>query len=271
VELTGWGEFFFHKKWENILEYVYSINNSNDLIQINTNGTLLNANVASSLSNHLRRLTISINAANENTYNRDMKNADFNTTINNIRQFMANLSDNDKSKVVIHFVAHTDNYEEIPELVELANSLSVKHVSIGNYYINSAEREQYALFNIKHEYNNMVDRAKCIASDYGINFTANKFCDNAALASAKLCNDPFYFCYVATNGDTAPCCYTGKVNMGNVFDKTFEDVWFGDTYQHLREARYLPECKICSRFVSFDDPAAHQTGHFKRKHYNSLG
>ena len=256
IDLTGWGEPLIYPKFKEVLHYIYSINAKPNLIRITTNGTLLSGEIAQLLTGHLNKVTISLNAATKETYNRDMKHADFHRTTDNIRSFVMAVSSRDISSLWLHFVAHTENYKEIPEFVRLASSLHIKNVTIGNYLVGRADHARYSLMLVKDDYNRVVSQAWDLSLKLGINLFARKFHVEKAIPP-QLCTDPYIQCFVLPNGDVGPCCYAGNSVMGNVFKTSFEDVWFGEAYRALRRSRHLPACKHCTPYVVLDDPNAH--------------
>lgn len=270
IELTGWGESLTYPKFKEVLYYIYSLNKQ-VLISLTTNGTLLSADIAKALSGHIDMLKVSINAAKEDTYNRDMKGGNFLKTISNIKEVMSVLNEEDKSKVVLHFVTHTENFLEIPDLIILAKNLGIKEVHIGNYYVGIEEHIKYSLLNIKQAYNNIIDKAEALAKKLDIKIQARKFFTEKEREPNVSCQFPYNECFISVNGDVYPCCFCGSYTIGNAYKETFESVWFGEAYSKLRRARYLPICKSCNPFTAFDNPSAHFHSDFKeRKDYKKI-
>jgi len=260
INLTGWGEATIYPKFKQTLEHIYSINPNKNLIEIITNGTCLSKEIASLLNGHLYSLTISLNAATEETYNRDMKNGNFIKTINNIKIFMNSLNDNEKDKINLHFVAHTENFKEIPQFINLAHELNISSVTVGQYLVCHDEHKKFSLFNIKQEYNNIILQSEKQAKDLNVFLGAQKFSNQSDIKdfTSQFCFYPFSECIVHPNGNIKVCCYSGSDdNMGNTFETTFETIWFGKRYNKLRNHRFLSKCEKCLINVSFDDPNAH--------------
>lgn len=266
VELTGWGECFVYPKFEDAINFICSINGNKNLIQITTNGTLLSKKYAEILNPQLKLLTISLNAATKDTYNRDMVNGDFDKTLLAIREFMDNLKEENIKKMKLHFVAHKNNFTEIPRFVNLASNLGIKTVSVGHYIV-SQEHLSYSLLNIREEYNKQISLANELAAKLGINLLARRFFEEKGLALTSLdaCRDPFNSCYVGINGDISPCCYSGSYYMGNVYTEGFENVWFNSNYKNLRKSRNLKVCNMCTPYIPMDNPEAHISSFVKEK------
>ncbi len=65
------------------------------------------------------------------------------------------------------------------------------------------------------------------------------------------CSRPWRLTYIQANGDVSPCCFapfTGKAGgpiLGNVFERSLEEIWQGTSYQEFRQAflsKTPPQC-----------------------------
>ena len=264
IDLTGWGESLLYPQFEDVLAYIFSLNARDDLIQITSNGTLLSGRLAALLAGHLGRMTLSLNAAKEETYNREMRHGDFGKTMRSVRDFLSGLPEADRKKVLFHFVAHTGNFREIPDFIRLARDTGVFSVTVGQYLVDIAEHHRYSLLNAREEYNAVIRDGEALGRELGVAFFARRFFTEKA-SSGFECVDPYDVCFVEVDGQVGPCCFCGSYRIGNVFDSGFESVWFGEGYRKLRKRRYLPACRNCSPFIPFDDPGAHFTAYLKEK------
>ena len=265
IDLTGWGEPLLYPRFEDVLNYIYSLNPRKSLIQITTNGTKLSERLAKLLRGHLKSLIVSLNAATAETYNREMKYGNFEETLSSIRAFLSGLEESERSKVLFHFVAHTENFREIPEFITLAKTLGVSNVRIGQYLVNISAHSQYSLLHVKDEYNAVVEQAEDLGNKLGVQLSAPRFYSGRELKGFNFseCQSPFKECFIEVNGDIAPCCFCGSYRMGNAYETNFEAVWFGEAYYKLRKKRYLLACNTCMPFIPFDNYKAHFTAYFK--------
>lgn len=57
-------------------------------------------------------------------------------------------------------------------------------------------------------------------------------------------------CYIDLKGNVTTCCFNMKKNMGNLLEKSFDEIWNGEEYQQLRKImaeRKLPDfCRNCN-------------------------
>lgn len=262
IDLTCWGEAILYPEYEEVIKYIFSINNKKKLIYQTTNG--VSDKYGDLLRGRLAGLVISLNAATPETYNREMKGGDFNKTISSVTSLLSKLTDEDRKVVRLHFVAHKNNYKEMPAFVELAKCLNVKQVSFGQYLANGPNTEQNTLIYIQNEYNEVVEKVDEASKKFGVEVFYQKFYENYGL-SPKNCMWPYEWCFVTTNGDIAPCCSCGDKLFGNVFENSFESVWFGEKLHKLRKSRNLPECSVCAPFHSFDNLESHLTSRYNQK------
>lgn len=262
IELTGWGEPFFYPKLDQVVDKVLALNSSPHLLSFTTNGSMLSTAWGKKLSGKLHRLCISINAASAPTYETQMryKNArfTFGYVVDHIREFMAELTPADVSRMAFHMVANTDNFREIPDLVRLAAEMKIPTVSIGNYLCADERYIDKSLIGVKQEYNDVVSQSMEIATENGVALAARKFFTNETTVNAQdSCLAPFERLYAEVPGDVAPCCFMAWHRMGNVYEVGVEGVWFSEQMQALRKSRHLPACTTCTLYNPFDDDATH--------------
>ena len=131
LNITGSGEPLFYKHIKEAIHFINENNNRN-CISLNTNGSLLTEEIALLLSSNLNFISISVNAATKQTYERDIKNADWENVLNNIRNARKYIP---REKMSLVFVAHGDNIHEFPDFVRLAKELDVGQVEMKNFIV----------------------------------------------------------------------------------------------------------------------------------------
>jgi MoaA/NifB/PqqE/SkfB family radical SAM enzyme/Flp pilus assembly protein TadD len=240
--ITGTGEPLLYKYIGEAIQFINE-NNSKDCISLNTNGSLLTEELAILLSKCLHFISISLNAANKETYERDMKNGRWDKVITNIRNARKYIP---RDKMALVFVAHGDNISEFPDFVCLANELDVGQVEMKNLIVPRPEHLGKSLWFHKDKTNSMVDLARSLGRQFNIKVVARNFNDDSEGTVCRSdCTAPFDQAYIAANGNMAACCYA-KQPMGNIYAAgCFENVWNGKKYRRLRRERYFPECKTC--------------------------
>ncbi|MGA2842394.1 MAG: radical SAM protein [Steroidobacteraceae bacterium] len=270
IDLTGWGEPFFYPRFEEVLSYIGSINDTKQLIQVTSNGSFLSEKWGRMLSGKLNRLIISLNAATPDTYADQMryknKKFTFDVTLRNIRDFQNHLTDEDRKRIFLHMVANTGNFREITTLVRLASDLQIPTVNVGNYICAHEEHLDKTLWNVKQEYNAEIAAAKELGQQLGVTVYGRQFfASEQEIKGAESCIAPFEQFFIEMEGTTAPCCFMGTERMGNVYEDGFEAIWFSDTMNQLRRHRFLPPCQVCTIFTPFDSKTAHMSAFLTTK------
>ncbi|HQP99180.1 MAG TPA: radical SAM protein [bacterium] len=259
IGLTGFGEPFLHPQIDNILEYIYDLNPSDNLISIITNGTLLSAQKARSLNGHLTSFVISLNAACPETYRKETR-GEFEKTFTGINQFLRALDAPSRAKVALHFVAHKGNYSEMPRFVRLAKELGIPRVCFNHYMANDLIRLSLTLPAVMDEYNRILDRAVLVGEELGVQASGRKFYAEPETSRQKeeVCASPFRELIVDVDGRAIPCCFNGDLfDLGNIYEAGFEAIWFGEQYKKLRKKRFLRGCETCNKLYPFDDFQVH--------------
>jgi len=252
IAIQSWGEPLYSPNFRQVVARI-NFWNPKAGIAVVTNGTQLSKQLAYFLTGCLTSLSISLNAGTAETYERDMPKARWNKTIFAINEFMSGLDARDRSKVKLHFVAHKNNYMEIPQFVELASYLNIQHVRVDQFTVNKLEYMDLSLINVKAEYNAIIREAQIVAQLKGVSFSARLF----GVERKRL---PCYFPWMATfiwaDGRVAPCDENGSYFLGNAYQTSFEDVWFGEQYADFRKHGAI-QCQFCPMALPFDNPRAH--------------
>jgi len=272
INLTGFGESLLNKEYPDILRYIFSINKTKRILTMVTNGTRLTREFGELVNDRLNAIDISVNAATEETYLRDMKYSRLHIVIDNIKNFMSALDEESKGRVTMIFVAHSKNYTEMPDFIDLAHSIGVKRVRISYVMAYDLEHVPLSLLNVKKEYNRYLDLAIKRAIKHNIFLYDKKFGAWANHTYLKsMCTAPYTDLDVqGTSGSVnGPCC-CGEFHPINIFENDFEEFWFGKAYQKLRKKRYLPCCKNCRAAASFDSLEAHFEHIFLKKNRQKI-
>lgn len=256
VSICAWGEPTIYPHFNSVIDYILSENNK-CRINMSTNGTCLTPAIANKLQNNIGVISISINAAKEDTYRRDMQ-GNLNDTLKSVDSFMAALPESSRAKVGFHFVAHADNYMEIPEFIILAKQHGVSQVCIGNYRANRESDLKRTLLSVNRNYDAIIEDATLIAKKVGVAFLADRFRDTKRV---RPCGSMNYEIIIFNDGRVAPCCWCAfehdtNSSMGNIYTSDFDSVWFGEKYKLLRN-HPQPYCKNCVIMLPFSDPRVH--------------
>ena len=198
-------------------------------IMINTNALLLDKDKAEEFINSgLTRIHFSLDAINEDTYNKIRIGSDFKKAVGNILYFCKRKKELKKELPItrVSFVKMKNNEQEMEEFV----SYWTPHV------------DAIAI----QEYNNPFPDLSELKQLYAENRVKNP---------GFRCTQPWFRAVVLSDGTVLPCCLLGmslKMAMGNAYNETIYNLWNSESMKQLRqlhkEKRYFRHniCKICA-------------------------
>lgn len=287
IQLSGFGESFLYPQLDEVLNFIYAVNPRDNLIYMISNGTLLSRSWAEKLGTRLNYLAISLNAANPETYKRDMhpylyrytrqtapsayrgkmfaednkreRPNEFAKVVERIADFMSGLPDEARHRVGLHYVVHRDNLHELPAFVHLAQSIGVQRVELNPYMVNRVENIEYSIYFQKEAFNRQLEEAKALGQSLGVQVIGRAFFKDKerTFDPVRDCQWPNEEAIVFTEGQVTPCCHIGDISMGNTADQPFEEIWNNRAYQELRQERWFEACHSCNLFQTFDDWRTH--------------
>lgn len=243
VDLTSPGEVLMYTHIREAMKFV-ALHNRHKGFQFTTTGTLLSEEMLLPVAHRVDQITVSLNAATRETYERDMGSKLWDRVLSNVQHARRHLS---RDKITLGFVAHADNIDELPDLVRLAGRLDVWHVRIAPIFVQKPEFIRKSLWFCKAKAQELIGEARRIGESHGvivsnIHDSVRQLSDS----SGTECAMPGFGSYITPSGTVIPCCYAGPHIMGNVFHTgSFEKVWNGKKYRALRERLYFRQCRTC--------------------------
>lgn len=259
VQLYGWGEPFLNHAYEKMFNYV--VENFNGIkLYISTNGVLLNDKWINKIVKYNNSIiNVSLNAATRKTYSSIMKGDKFEQVVSNIKKLNEAIMKvgECRTKIFLSFVNINKNMDDLPKFVDLASELNAgiiiqdlnvmdmrqmslivhpeKAKSIFKIAQKKASEKKIAFYSFSAlplDYYNGTESA--LASD--INMRQKPIPDDIFLLSPPpgYCYEPWQRMLLAADGTISPCC-NSQMNMGNMHDKNFHDIWNGEMYIHLRK------------------------------------
>jgi MoaA/NifB/PqqE/SkfB family radical SAM enzyme len=148
VHLGGYGEPLFHP---DLIEMVRQAKEIGARVEITTNGTLLNADLASALLElDLDRLVVSIDGASPETYGDIRQNGSLAHVVENMRTLfrikLRRRGRHANPQVGIAFVAMKRNIADLSRLPRLATWIGAWSIQVSNLIPHSPEMEQEILY-----------------------------------------------------------------------------------------------------------------------------
>jgi len=285
VCLSWMGEPLVNKRLEHIIEKIKAINKE-VVITITSNGILLSEDRISNLiKSGLDSINFSIDSNNIELYNKMRVGGDLEKVKNNIKNLNSIKTNqlSSKPRTNIAFVGGEENINQMPEIVNMANELGIKSISlalIDDFTLTSDYVDRVTFSEeLKKKGHEAFFNAEKIAKEKGIDlnfempiqffnfldinrwgYEAEKILFNNDLNDEEIkslhlhkgCHIPWVHSFIAHNGDVHPCCVSPRV-LGNLKEKTFEEIWNGLKYKEFRKRlkSYNPneECRRCKRAI----------------------
>ena len=239
IGLTGIGESFINKDFMKMLEYVKSKDITVELydtfyfIDTKTSKQLISLGID--------QMLISLDAATEETYESIRVGSDYDKVISNVKGIFALKATQDAPfpEMSFHYIIMKNNIHEVLQYIDFVYSIAGTSAPIQfSQLLHNHEKINDLFIEIPQE---TLDAIECKASSLGITINWNLDVPNNKPSMNKCIewNMPFIF----ANGDVIPCCASNesgnrenqkKLRLGNIFEKPFRDIWFGDKYQKLR-------------------------------------
>lgn len=270
--LFGYGEPLVSEGFYTLLRGVESARCS-----FTTNGLLLTKNIIDRIikdSNRpIHNVTFSIDGANPQTYLSIRERSNFQKVWRNLK----NLSEYKARfkllwpEIYINFVAMRRNLEELPRIIEKAASMKVSQINIFhlNVWDESYKDESLIYFPelTKQIFSEAQSKAQKIGLrlDIPVEISVNHSSSQQEFRNSYIprCYQPWSYSYIRNDGFVQACCYSENFVMGNLNEKSFEEIWNDKPYQTIRATvnrTLLPDCRRCEfRFRYVPSPNDSET------------
>ena len=225
--------------------------------EIITNGSMLtDGNIKKLISSKLSKITISIDGASKEVFEKIRVKSNFDTVIKNATQFRELIK---KKYFRPEFSAwctlQNDNFFEAEEIVKLCKKVGFDNLTFQLHLTGWGKDEWNKINNSKQvdisEKEN-VNKLKSLIETYKSNKFKIKIFEENILNFNKKCSWPWNSSYVSAQGAIVPCCIVADpkvINYGNIKEKNFKEIWNSNEYQDLRqnikENKLNEFCKNC--------------------------
>jgi len=252
IKLQGMGEPLVNNNFYNMVEYAskYSI-----VSEITTNGSLLNDKNIKKLENsNLSRITVSIDGATSEIFEKIRIKSDFKTVISNCK----NLINAYKKKIIrpeisAWCVVQNDNVNEFKDIYNLCKEIGFDKLTY-QFHLSGWGKSEWDDINRNKKVEieslkQQIEEVKIKGASEGLE--VNIFEENL-LSFTKQCVWPWESSYISKTGDVVPCCIIGDekvVSFGNINKSSFKEIWNSDSYRNFRtdiKNNKIPDyCKNC--------------------------
>lgn len=202
------------------------------------------------------RLIMSIDGATKETYEKIRAASDFDMVTNNLRNLVRLKKEMNAHypEITFHYIISKDNIHEVLKFIGLAKEMTgTENISI----LYSAILHSYDQINdmVVDVPEDLMLKAQENGNRLGIKVAWNR--NIGEKENISRCTEwtmPFIF----VDGTVVPCCVGNEANqrnfqretaMGNIFEKSFNEIWHGENYKKLRDnihkGNVPPACANC--------------------------
>ena len=130
------------------------------------------------------------------------------------------------------------NIRELPEIVKMAKKLGFDRLSAEYMRIfDGLGMEEESLEDEPELTMKYIGNAKEVAKQEGLLFYPPADLTNERCESVRLCRRPWTFVNIWPTGQILPCeAWFNNKPIGDLKEKTFQEIWNGDEYKKLRNS-----------------------------------
>jgi radical SAM protein with 4Fe4S-binding SPASM domain len=228
------GEPFLHPGFFDLIRYA---SDRKIYTATSTNAHFLNEeNAVRTIESGLNRLIISLDGTDQASYEKYRIGGDLEKVIDGIKNIMHARKNSGKRNpyIILQFIVFKHNINRIDEVKKLAAKLGADKLELKTAQVYDFEKGSDLIpkSEIYSRYQ-MIDNAEYhIKSEY-----LNK------------CRKMWQGCVMTWDGNIVPCCFDkdAKYTMGNIRDRSFNEIWNGERYLDFRSRLFenRKEIDIC--------------------------
>jgi len=249
INLQGLGEPLLNKDLFEMIEYA----KSKDIeIGFFSNVTLINEEMARKIvESKLDYINLSVDATNE-VYEKIRMGANFNNIIENIKTLIKVKGNKRYPHISIWVAGMKENINEVPKIVQLAYDLGIDEVVVQsiNFWGKDLMKDKFKDKSLNEnigEAKKVLDEAGKLAEELDINLKYSTV--YFTKKTKRACKSPWLTSYITVDGYVTPCCMQASdprlINFGNVFEKSFEEIWNSEDYKKFRKELKKGMPKVC--------------------------
>jgi radical SAM protein with 4Fe4S-binding SPASM domain len=240
--LWNQGEPFLVKELPQMIEYA----RKRDIyVSTSTNGHFLHhpASVRDLVKADLNELIISLDGADQKTYEKYRSGGNLTQVFEGIRNVCLTKKQLNKAHPIIHlqFILMRHNQHQMNQMIHIGKQLGVNRISFKTLQLGEFEGAEHFLPDNPH-YTRYLDK------DRNGNYVTRK-----RRIFPNDCLRLWYSMVINCDGRVSPCCFDkdGRYSFGNLFEDSFTSIWYGHKFwkfrQNLLKSRYYYDmCRDCS-------------------------
>lgn len=254
IKLQGMGEPLLNRTLFDMVNYAST---KGIRVETNTNGTLLNERICHEiLDSGLGSISISLDGATAQTFERIRARAKFTRVVKNIERLLALRGKSRVPEVRIWMLGMRENIHELPDVIRLCRELGVDHLTLQHDLVFWGKEDWLRRLSSRAlrddpETERAVHEATLLARRIGLPFRCYRG-NRLSVAKGIRCPWPWYSVLVTADGYVCPCCVAADprvIHFGDLRSQRFEDIWNSTQYQlfrrELRAGNIPTFCRGC--------------------------
>lgn len=252
INTTGEGSSYLNKQFLDILAYTKSKGIFVKMVESFT--MLTEEQIKETIKLGVERIICSMEGATKETYEKIRVGASFDKVISNLLLF-----DEWKRKLrsplpelSFRYILMSTNFSEVFDFIKLINSLGVgSSIDV----VGILDFDEIKSLSIK-ERSELIEELKRVANENNLKVPLGPTITRFPITTCTFWTQP----YIMMGGYVMPCCgvmmsnrrdYLRKYALGNIFEKSFKEIWYSPTYKKLRctvpqkEGPLHPLCVDC--------------------------
>ena len=246
VTLQGVGEPLLNKDLTKMIKYCTDKGIST---YINTNGTILTETKSRELIEAgLHNLSISINSFDEKVFAETRSGASLKKVIENVKRFIEIKKELNKKRPIVSFraILMRETEPTMEELILSSNELGIDVLYIQLFISVIADKNLCDSSLTKEEIQIFANKIENWRKQVKLDIVTESF--GKSSNNLGQCQLPWFSPNVTAEGYVTPCCTISNpsiLNMGNVFEIPFEEIWNSEKFVDFRAGFYKKQPKAC--------------------------
>jgi MoaA/NifB/PqqE/SkfB family radical SAM enzyme len=251
VDISGYGETILSPHFKTLVNLLTKYGRK---FSMSSNGYALIPEIVDYLNNSsLYYITVSLNSLNSDTYKHLMGVDGLSKVLNNLDYLCNNIKR--KFHLNISVVLNELIMNELEDFVRYVHKNRINTLRLSPLVEHITDYPPEIIIKDKSNYMVLLSYTKKLAEELGVKImTPNLNMDRTGVDDKKRhCTIPWKVTAVDSNMNITPCCFLGKMYMGNLKDgkEKFEDIWNGEKYWELRNSILDGSIKYCKHCLEF--------------------
>ena len=250
--MSEWFDYFCDKTIE------YGI-----LMDITTNGTLLDEGRIYKILHNLLDIKISFDGIRKETFERVRRGANHDTVVKNICNLVKiRKREGAQGTVTLQMTLFSFNYSELPAVIKFAHESGVDRVKAYHVFSYSDEINKVSLVNNLERFEEIRTASIKLSGELNIELEISEP-DNGSIQDliCQKCRLPWSECWIDSDGEVYPCHSHSHISLGNIYYAGFQSIWNSDYALKLRSSLFNAAdetiCTDCGmNFVKHDENQA---------------